>query len=145
MVTRESEFHIMYMNIAKEVSALSRANRKKVGCVAVKNDSIISYGFNGTPFGYFTNICEEDNKTIDAVVHAEQNCLMKIAASTSSSENCILYMTMKPCINCSKLIVQAKIKAVYFDEEYREEDGLKLLKDSGIDCYKINNGIIAKV
>ena len=123
----------MYMEITKVISQRSYCKRKKVGCIIVKDDMIISDGYNGTPTG-FENICEdENNKTKPYVLHAEANALTKLAKSTQSSIGATLYVTMSPCYECSKLIIQTGIKRVVFDEIYRISDGLDLLKKSGIE------------
>ena len=104
----------MYMNIATEISNMSYCKRRQVGSVIIKDKSIISYGYNGMPTG-FENICEcEDGKSKPEVLHAETNALTKITKSTQSSIDADLYVTLSPCLNCSKLIVQSGIKRVFF-------------------------------
>jgi dCMP deaminase len=100
---------------------------------------IISDGYNGTPTG-FENICEdENNKTKAYVLHAEANALTKLAKSTQSSIGATLYVTMSPCYECSKLIIQTGIKRVVFKEVYRISEGLDLLRKSGIEVVKLEN------
>jgi len=123
----------MYMDITKVISKRSYCKRKKVGCIIVKDDMIISDGYNGTPTG-FENICEDENNNTKAyVLHAEANALTKLAKSTQSSIGSTLYVTMSPCYECSKLIIQTGIKKVVFNEIYRISDGLDLLRKSGIE------------
>lgn len=123
----------MYMTIAEIMSKRSYCKRKKVGCVIIKDNMIISDGYNGTPTG-FENVCEDENgNTKQFVLHAEANALTKLAKSTNSSTNATLYVTMSPCYECSKLIIQTGIKKVVFKEKYRIEDGLDLLKKAGIE------------
>lgn len=123
----------MYMTIAEIMSKRSYCIRKKVGCVIIKDNMIISDGYNGTPTG-FENVCEDENgNTKQFVLHAEANALTKLAKSTNSSTNATLYVTMSPCYECSKLIIQTGIKKVIFKEKYRIEDGLDLLKKAGIE------------
>ena len=127
-----------FMNIAVEVSASSYAVKKKVGCIIVKNHNIIAIGYNGTPSGFDNNcetLCLITNKfkTNKEVLHAESNAIAKCATGTSSSEGAKMYCTYSPCFNCAKLIVQAKIKTVYFKEYYKLKDGLALLKNAGIE------------
>lgn len=127
-----------YLQLAESWSELSSAKRMKVGCIVVKNNQIISDGYNGTPSG-FSNICEDENfLTKPEVLHAESNALMKIAISTQSSENATLYSTLAPCFECSKLIIQAKIKRVVYLNDYRISNGIGLLKKAGIIVEKIN-------
>jgi len=122
-----------YLAMARVWSSLSNAERMKVGCLVVKNDQIISDGFNGTPTG-FDNACEdEDGSTKKEVLHAESNALSKLAKSTNSSEGATLYCTLSPCFECSKLIVQAGIKRVIFEEKYRIEDGIEFLGKAGVE------------
>ena len=98
----------------------------------MKNNTIISDGYNGTPAG-FKNVCEdEDGHTLPYVLHAEANAITKIARSGNSSEGATLYVTTSPCIECSKLIIQAGIARVVFSEYYRLSDGIDLLREAGI-------------
>lgn len=129
---RQKQYHQVYMNIASEISSLSQAVRSKVGCIIVKNGSIISFGFNGTPTG-FDNCCEVKNTdgsltTKHEVLHAESNAIAKLAKSSMSSENADMYVTMSPCFDCAKLIIQAGIKRLFYKEKYRNTEGLDLLK-----------------
>lgn len=122
----------MYMSIAEIISKRSTAIKKKVGAVIVKDNSIISYGYNGTPSG-FSNICEDENgKTKLEVLHAESNAISKVSKSTFSSDKATLYVTMSPCIECSKLIIQSGIVKVIFKEFYKDISGLELLDSAGI-------------
>lgn len=123
------------MNIAVETSKLSTAKRLQVGCIAVKDDKIISLGYNGTPTGWNNNCeYETDNglKTKPEVLHAEMNCLMKLARSTESSENCILFITHSPCIECSKAIYQAGVKQVFYKTQFRTCDGIDFLNKTSV-------------
>jgi len=134
------------MKMASEWGQLSNARRKKVGALLVKNNTIIADGYNGTPSG-FENECEnplfdEDGNFLDYetkwyVLHAESNALAKVAKSTQSSEGSTLYVTMSPCRECSKLILQAGIKRVVYSESYRDSAGLDLLKKAGVDVVQI--------
>jgi dCMP deaminase len=140
-MTREEQFHKVFMNIAIEISTLSRAERRKVGCIIVKEGNIIGLGFNGTPSG-FDNCCEyldEDNTLVTKpeVLHAESNALMKACTSTQSTKDADLYVTCEPCIECSKLIIQAKIKRVFYHESYRKHEGLELLRRTDIEVIQI--------
>ena len=112
----------------------SYCRRRQVGAIIVKNKMIISDGFNGTPAG-FENICEDENGvTKPYVLHAEANAITKVARSNNSSDGSTLYVTASPCLECSKLIIQAGIKRVVFHELYRMSDGIELLKRAGVEC-----------
>lgn len=121
-----------YMRMATIWAENSYCKRRQVGALLVKENMIISDGYNGTPAG-FQNICEdEDGHTYPYVLHAEANAITKVARSNNSSEGATLYVTSSPCIECSKLIIQAGIKRVAFAEHYRLQDGIDLLRKAGI-------------
>ncbi len=127
-----------YIRMATIWAENSYCTRRQVGALIVKNQRIISDGFNGTPAG-FENICEDENNvTKPYVLHAEANAITKIARSNNSSEGATLYVTASPCIECAKLIIQAGIKRVVYSEKYRLEDGLELLKKANIEVEYIN-------
>ena len=106
--------------------------RRKVGALLVKDQMIISDGYNGTPSG-FENVCEDDNNVSKPyVLHAEANAITKVARSSNSSDGATLYVTASPCMECSKLIIQAGIKRVVYGEKYRLMDGVELLERAGI-------------
>lgn len=126
-----TKWHITYLKIADLISEHSKAERRKVGAILVKAGRIISTGYNGTPSG-FDNNCEENGKTKPEVLHAESNAIAKCAKSTESSEHSTLYVTISPCLECAKLIIQCGIKEVYFKELYRETSGLDLLKKAKV-------------
>ena len=126
-----------YLRMAKIWAENSYCERRKVGALLVKDKMIISDGYNGTPAG-FENICEDENGvTKSYVLHAEANAITKIAQSNNNSKGATLYVTTSPCIECSKLIIQAGIKRVIFQELYRIQDGIDLLKRAGIECVHI--------
>ena len=126
-----------YINIAREISALSHCERKQVGAIIVKDNNILSFGYNGTPSG-MSNKCELGGKTRWIVLHAESNAIVKVAKSTSSSDGATMYTTLSPCDECSKLIVQAGIKRIVFDEVYEGSiKGLNLLKMNNIQVEQI--------
>ena len=129
-----------YMRMAEELAKLSYAERKKVGCLIVKDTQIISEGFNGTPAG-FNNSCEyydhlHEIYTKPEVLHAESNAITKLARSTNSSCGSTLYVTLAPCFECSKLIIQAGIKRVVFKDKYRN-NGIGILNKAGINTSQI--------
>ncbi len=109
----------------------------------VKDQMIISDGYNGTPSG-FENICEDNNVTKPYVLHAEANAITKVAKSNNSSAGATMYITASPCIECAKLIIQAGIKRVVYSEEYRNRDGIDLLERAGIDVLHVDDDIIIK-
>ena len=130
---KQLRYDLAYLKMAKEWSKLSHCIRKQVGALVVKDRMIISDGYNGSPTGY-DNCCEdEDGKTLWYVLHAEANALMKIAKSTNNANGATLYITLSPCKECSKLILQAGIKRVVYCNDYKDKDGLNFLEESGID------------
>jgi len=131
-MVNQSDLDEVYLRMAEEWGSLSKANRMKVGCLVVKDNQIISDGFNGTPAG-FNNDCEdEEGNTKREVLHAESNALMKLARGTQSCEGATLYTTLSPCFECSKLIVQSGINKVICKKRYRIEDGISFLESCGI-------------
>ncbi len=123
-----------YLRMASIWAENSYCRRRQVGAIIVKNKMIISDGFNGTPAG-FENICEDENGvTKPYVLHAEANAITKVARSNNSSDGSTLYVTASPCLECSKLIIQAGIKRVVVHELYRMSDGIELLKRAGVEC-----------
>ena len=129
---------IRYLRMARIWSENSYCRRRQVGALIVKNQMIISDGYNGTPSG-FDNICEDpEGSTFPYVLHAEANAITKVARSGNSSEGSTLYITASPCMECSKLIIQAGIKRVVFNELYRLSDGLDLLANAGVECIHIS-------
>ena len=129
-----------YLEMAKIWSQLSKAERKQVGCLIVKNGQIISDGYNGTPHG-FDNQCEFDTRfgleTKPEVLHAESNALTKLAKSTQSSKGATVYITLSPCFDCAKLMIQSGIKRVVYLDKYRDTGGIELLCKADIDVSQI--------
>lgn len=122
-----------YMGMAQIWATNSKAKRKQVGCLIVKDRTIIADGYNGTPSG-MDNTCEnENNETYWYVLHAESNALMKLAQSTQSSKGATMYLTFSPCKNCSKLILQAGIARVVYSEKHSCQEGLEFLIANGIE------------
>lgn len=110
----------------------SHCKRKQVGALIVKDNSIISDGFNGTPSG-MDNCCEDaDGETKWDVVHAEANAICKLASSNNSARGATLYITLSPCKHCSLLILQSKISRVVYDRQHSDTSGLDLLRSKGI-------------
>ncbi len=126
-----------YFQMASVWAQNSYCRRRNVGALLVKDKMIISDGYNGTPSG-FENVCEdEEGQTKPYVLHAEANAITKVAKSGNSSECASLYVPSSPCLECSKLIIQAGIKRVVFTENYRLEDGINLLKRAGIEVIRV--------
>tara|TARA_B100001287_G_C22548480_1_gene465663 strand:+ start:454 stop:876 length:423 start_codon:yes stop_codon:yes gene_type:complete len=139
MTNKEKQYHITYLKMALVWSTLSKSKRKKVGALVVKGNTIISDGFNGTPTG-FPNDCEDVNgNTHWYVLHAEANAILKTARSTQDISGSTLYVTLSPCRDCCKLIIQSGIKKVIYIEDYRDLDGIKVLKSAGIEVLKISD------
>lgn len=155
---------LIYMQMAYQIAKLSYAKRKRVGCIIVKDNQVISTGYNGTPHG-FKNDCEEiqtrevenDNHkkvleekgyncqdgccskevTKRVVLHAESNALAKVSKSTLSSDEADMYITMSPCFDCAKLIIQSGIKKVFYSESYRDTSGIDILEEAGIEIKEV--------
>ncbi len=124
--------------MAEQWSKLSYCKRKQVGALIVKNNMIISDGYNGTPSG-FENNCEDENElTKWYVLHAEANAILKVARSTQSCEGATLYLTLSPCKECSKLIFQSGIKKVVFKKLYKDQEGLDFLLKAGVEILQID-------
>lgn len=134
---KPNKFDIAYLKMATEWAKLSYCKRKKVGAIIVKDMTIISDGYNGTPSG-FDNCCEDENgDTHWYVLHAEANAILKLASSTQSAKGATLYITLSPCKECSKLIVQSGITKVYYINEYKDLEGVRLMKDNGIEVQRV--------
>jgi len=133
-----TKFDKAYLKMAIEWAKLSYCKRKKVGALIVKDRMIISDGYNGTPSG-FDNCCEDETgKTQWFVLHAEANAILKLAGSTQSAKDATLYLTLSPCKECSKLVLQSGIKKVVYVDEYSDNDGIDFLKNHGIVLLKIS-------
>ena len=127
-----------YLRMAAIWAENSYCERRKVGAIIVKDKMIISDGFNGTPAG-FENVCESpEGVTKPYVLHAEANAITKVARSNNSSEGSTLYVTASPCLECSKLIIQAGIRRVVFNDLYRLSDGIDLLQRAGVECVHLS-------
>lgn len=132
---------MIYLKMSEVWSNRSHCERHKVGCLIVKDKSIISDGYNGSPHG-FPNVCEdEENKTLPYVLHAEANAITKLAKSTLSSVDSTMYVTLSPCYECSKLIIQSGVKRLVIKELYRKLDSLPFLLQAGVEITRI--GIIS--
>ena len=130
---KQKELDSRYLRMARIWSENSYCQRRRVGALIVKDKRIISDGYNGTPSG-FENVCDdEDHLTKPYVLHAEANAITKIARSNNNSDGSTLYVTDSPCVECSKLIIQAGIRRVVYAREYRLTDGIELLRRAGIE------------
>ena len=131
-----------HMRAAHLYSDLSTARRLKVGALVVKDDRIISIGYNGMPTGWDNN-CEhelEDGsiKTKPEVLHAETNAIAKLARSNESGLDADIFVTHSPCLDCAKLIYQAGIRRVYYSVSYRDDSGINFLKNSGVEVEQLD-------
>jgi dCMP deaminase len=126
----------VYIKMAEALSMMSYADRAKVGCLIVNPEGqIVSQGYNGTPAG-FDNTCEENSATKPEVLHAESNAISKCAKWGGSTDGATLYVTLSPCFECAKLIIQSGIKRVVYKDEYRDISGIALLKKANIEVVK---------
>jgi len=135
-MNKQARYDQMYLDICERISHMSFAVRAKVGAILVKDDNIISMGWNGMPSG-FDNDCEYDsdirfNVTRPEVLHAESNCISKVAKSSNSSLGATMYITISPCMDCAKLIVQAGVSRVVYKKFYRDKKVLDFLSECGI-------------
>jgi dCMP deaminase len=142
---KKKKYIDFYMKITKNVAEMSYANRLKVGSILVKDDAIISYGWNGMPAGW-DNVCEytvddakgyDTGKTKPEVIHSEANCLSKVAKSVVSAKGSTMFLTHSPCMDCAKQIFTAGIKKVYFGNNYRSDDGINFLKKCKVEVEQI--------
>jgi len=115
----------------------SYCKRRQVGAVLAKEGRILSIGYNGLPKGYKTNDCEHNNITKDIVIHAESNALAFAGKYGISTKDCDLYVTLSPCIECSKIIIQHGIKRVVYLDEYKDIRGLDFIRENGVEVQKI--------
>ena len=135
---KQKELDSRYLRMARIWSENSYCKRRQVGALIVKDERIISDGYNGTPSG-FENVCEdENNQTKPYVLHAEANAITKIARSNNNSDGSTLYVTDSPCVECSKLIIQAGIRRVVYARDYRLTDGVDLLRRAGIEVEQLD-------
>jgi len=134
-----------YMKTAETFAECSTARRLHVGAVIVKDDRIISIGYNGMPTGW-DNDCEDikinndgqyELKTKPEVLHAETNCVAKLAKSTESGLGATMFVTHSPCLDCAKLVYQSGINTIYYRNSYRNEDGIQFLEKAGVKIEQI--------
>lgn len=125
----------LYLDLALRISQESYCERLQVGALIVKEGNIISYGYNGNLSG-FPNVCEENNVTLESVLHAESNAITKACKSPISTERAIMYCTHACCVHCAKLIIQSGITTFVYMQDYRDRSGLELLVAAGLDVIK---------
>lgn len=151
-ILMKPKFKDAYMKTARVFAELSHARRLHVGAIIVKDDRIISIGYNGMPAGWDNN-CEDESvelysgfegaihrtvlKTKPEVLHAETNAIAKLARSSDSGLDATLFVTHGPCLDCAKLIFQSGIRRVYFGEHYRDDAGIQFLKKSGVEVEQL--------
>lgn len=134
---KQERYDRAYLKMATEWAQLSHCVRKQVGAILVKDGMIISDGYNGTPSG-FPNVCEnDDGETHWYVLHAEANAIMKVARSTNAAQGSTLYITLSPCKDCCKLILQAGIKRMVYINAYKDSTGIDFLKEAGLEVVQI--------
>ncbi|MDB4682802.1 dCMP deaminase family protein [Crocinitomicaceae bacterium] len=137
-LSKQNKYDKAYLRLAESWAKLSQCNRKQVGAIIVKDEIIISDGFNGTPAG-FDNCCEnEEGLTHWYVLHAEANAILKVAKSTNNCKGATLYLTHSPCRDCSKLVLQSGIKRVVYKEAYKDPSGIDFLGNAGVEMVHIS-------
>lgn len=134
---KQERYDRAYLKMAKEWAQLSHCTRKQVGALLVRDGMIISDGYNGTPSG-FPNVCEDENgDTHWYVLHAEANAILKVARSTNNAKGSTLYITLSPCKECCKLILQAGITRMVYIDEYKDRTGIEFLTKAGLDVHQL--------
>jgi dCMP deaminase len=133
MSIKQHKYDKAYLKMALEWAKLSHCKRKQVGALIVKNGMIISDGYNGCPSGFENNCEDENGETKWYVLHAEANAVLKVAKSTQNCKGATLYLSMSPCKECSKLILQAGISRVVYLNEYKDKSGIDFLKKATIE------------
>ena len=139
---KQEKYDKAYLRMALEWAKLSYCKRKKVGAIIVKENMIISDGYNGTPSG-FDNECEDqDGNTFWYVLHAEANAILKTARSNHNCNGATLYLTLSPCKECSKLAHQAGIKRLVYIDKYKDTSGLNFLEEAGVELVQIGQDLL---
>jgi dCMP deaminase len=133
MSYKQHKYDKAYLKMALEWAKLSHCKRKQVGALIVKNGMIISDGYNGCPSGFENNCEDENGETKWYVLHAEANAILKVAKSTQNCKGATLYLSMSPCKECSKLVLQAGISRVVYLNEYKDKSGIDFLKKANIE------------
>ena len=148
----KQKLKLAYMKTAEIFAELSHARRLHVGAIVVKDDRIISIGYNGMPAGW-DNDCEYEAapgfgeavppllKSKPEVLHAETNAIAKLAKSTESGDGAVLFVTHSPCLDCAKLIFQSGIRSVFYRDNYRNTEGIKFLTQSGVKVEQLDDSM----
>lgn len=138
---KTTRYDAAYLRLAESWAKLSHCARKQVGAIIVKDDMIISDGYNGSPAG-FDNCCEDtEGNTHWYVLHAEANAILKVAKSTNNCKGATLYLTLSPCKDCSKLVLQAGINRVVFMDKYKDTEGIDFLANAGVEVVHFESNI----
>lgn len=135
--SKQLRYDLAYLKMAKSWSSLSHCTRKKVGAIIVKDDMIISDGYNGSPSGFDNNCEDENGDTHWYVLHAEANAILKVAKSTNNCKGATLYLTLSPCKDCSKLVLQAGISRVVYEMDYKDTAGIEFLREANIEVTQL--------
>lgn len=138
---KTTRYDAAYLRLAESWAKLSHCSRKQVGAIIVKDEMIISDGYNGSPAG-FDNCCEDtEGNTHWYVLHAEANAILKVAKSTNNCKGATLYLTLSPCKDCSKLVLQAGINRVVFMDKYKDTEGIDFLVNAGVEVVHFESNI----
>jgi dCMP deaminase len=138
---KTTRYDAAYLRLAESWAKLSHCARKQVGAIIVKDEMIISDGYNGSPAG-FDNCCEDtEGNTHWYVLHAEANAILKVAKSTNNCKGATLYLTLSPCKDCSKLVLQAGINRVVFMDKYKDTEGIDFLANAGVEVVHFESNI----
>jgi dCMP deaminase len=138
---KTTRYDAAYLRLAESWAKLSHCARKQVGAIIVKDEMIISDGYNGSPAG-FDNCCEDtEGNTHWYVLHAEANAILKVAKSTNNCKGATLYLTLSPCKDCSKLVLQAGINRVVFMDKYKDTEGIDFLANAGVEVVHFETNI----
>jgi dCMP deaminase len=138
---KTTRYDAAYLRLAESWAKLSHCARKQVGAIIVKDEMIISDGYNGSPAG-FDNCCEDtEGNTLWYVLHAEANAILKVAKSTNNCKGATLYLTLSPCKDCSKLVLQAGINRVVFMDKYKDTEGIDFLANAGVEVIHFETNI----
>lgn len=138
---KTTRYDAAYLRLAESWAKLSHCSRKQVGAIIVKDEMIISDGYNGSPAG-FDNCCEDiEGNTHWYVLHAEANAILKVAKSTNNCKGATLYLTLSPCKDCSKLVLQAGINRVVFMDKYKDTEGIDFLANAGVEVVHFESNI----
>lgn len=134
---KKERYDRLYMDLAKRIAEESFCKRMQAGAIVIKDNNIVSFGFNGMPSGMENECEDETNTTKPEVLHAEENLFLKLAGSHESCKGATIYITANPCIKCARMIYQVGISEVYYEKDYRLDEGTRFLVDRGVPVYKM--------